>query len=953
MGGGIRQQRRQILVSPAFGGKPCPPSVVVESCPVGEGGEPCPVDCQVSAWGWWSPCSKSCGGGKRTRERKMIVSPSGTGKSCGSFSEEGACHQEKCPVDCEVDEQGWGPFSPCSATCGLGKHIRTRSFKAQKKCGGDNHCYGGIACGAPTDERNCQVRPCAVDCVTGYNGKPGRWGFGGKVDEWSRCSADCGGGTMTRKQEVIIAPDFGGKQCGPIQEEKACNTHKCPVHCMVTDFADWTPCSRSCGNGIMTRKRTVHQESLHGGLGCPPLTEARVCNTNPCPIDCEVSAYGAWKPCSKTCGMGFRFRTRNVVKLHAKGGAECPALTETGFCNESPCPINCETSSWGEWSQCSKSCGDGRSVRRRKITRRARYGGLACGLDLPDEQRQNPEAEYRPCFVERCPIDCVVDRNSGAYGECKDKKTFKDLTCGTGVRVKKLAITQRAGPKGMSCEDLTSKWTGATGKCDGDFCYFHDACDLGECPVHCTMSPWTMWSACSKKCNDGVVDGSNTQTAGRQSRTRTIVAKGNDRGVQCGAELEERVCNDHPCAVDCKVDAWPTEWTPCSKTCGAGIQQRHRKVLVKPMYGGERCPALTQTKSCFTHSCPRDCLLGKWSDWSQCTKSCNSGDSGPGTWFATRKVLREAAFGGQPCAIEQGTTLTKKLQNCNDRPCPIDCAVTDWKSTDGTRGIWSKCSRSCAAVLQSGLKDIAHAKKGTNALAYHSRQREAKTITAQRLGTRALPDGMKLDRNGLVVDSENKPVKKLFGGRGCPHLFEKENCNSYSQCMKLFMSSKGTGTIEHEKRLEEAPRPDCDQGHAAERQGKGHHAAADTHPNTGACHHEAGQLCHARGQKDRNTTTWLARCWHRIKLVQLVPLQRRRDLVPEAQMRHRWPHARDRVLTHDMQAGRFGRAQPCHCAAQPPRELRQAPPLCIHARPCQKLPLPLFRQHLQGAIARH
>jgi len=222
-------------------------------------------------------------------------------------------------------------------------------------------------------------------------------------------------------------------------------------------------------------------------------------------------------------------------------------------------------------------------------------------------------------------------------------------------------------------------------------------------------------------------------------------------------------------------------------------------VLVKPMYGGERCPALTQTKSCYTHSCPRDCLLGKWSDWSQCTKSCNSGDSGPGTWFATRKVLRETAFGGQPCRIEEGTTLTKKVQNCNDRPCPIDCAVTDWKSTDGTRGIWSKCSRSCAAVLQSGLRDIAHAKKGTNALAYHSRQREAKTITAQRLGTRALPDGMKLDRNGLVVDSENKPVKKLFGGRGCPHLFEKENCNSYSQCMKLFMSSTGTSAIEHEK----------------------------------------------------------------------------------------------------------------------------------------------------------
>ena len=792
-GGGIRQQRRQILVSPAFGGKPCPSSVVVESCPNGEGGEPCPVDCQMSAWGWWSPCTKSCGGGKRTRERKMLVPRSGNGKTCGSNSEKGNCNAQPCPIDCEAN--AWGTFTHCSAACGLGKHIRKRTFKAQKKCpNGETSCYGGATCGAPTDERNCQLKPCAVDCVTGYNGKPGRWGFGGRVDQWSQCNADCGGGTKIRKQEVIIAPDFGGKQCGPIEEERPCNTHKCPVHCMVTDFADWTPCSRSCGNGIMTRKRTVHQRSLHGGRGCPPLTEARVCNTNPCPIDCEVSAFAAWKPCSKTCGMGFRFRTRKVVRRAAKGGAECPALTETGFCNEQKCPVNCEASSWGEWSQCSTSCGDGRNVRRRKITRQASNGGLPCGMDLPLEQRRNPEVESRPCFVESCPIDCEVDRNSGAYGNCKDKKTFEDLTCGAGVRVKKLAITQRAGPKGLSCEDLTSKWAGATGKCDGDYCYFHDACDLGECPVHCTMSPWTMWTACSKKCRK--LDGN----AGRQTRTRTIVDKGNGLGVQCGAERDTRTCNDHPCAVDCKVDKKWGAWGGCSKSCGAGVQIRRRSVLVKPMYGGERCPALAQTKSCNTQSCPRDCLLGKWSDWSQCTKSCNSGDAGPGTWFATRKVLREAAFNGAACKIEPGTTLTKKVNNCNDRPCPIDCAVSRWTATDGTRGIWSKCSRSCAAVLQehSALKDIANAKKGTNALAFHSRQRQRQAITAERLSGRPLPAGMKL-KNGVVVDAKNAPVYKLFGGRGCPHVFEKEHCNSYTECMKLFMGSSST-TVEHEKR---------------------------------------------------------------------------------------------------------------------------------------------------------
>uniref|UniRef100_A0A182PNW4 Spondin domain-containing protein n=1 Tax=Anopheles epiroticus TaxID=199890 RepID=A0A182PNW4_9DIPT len=48
--------------------------------------------------------------------------------------------------------------------------------------------------------------------------------------------------------------------------------------------------------------------------------------------DCRVSAWSAWSPCSKTCGLGKRNRTRNVLQVQRLGGVECPPLVETQWC---------------------------------------------------------------------------------------------------------------------------------------------------------------------------------------------------------------------------------------------------------------------------------------------------------------------------------------------------------------------------------------------------------------------------------------------------------------------------------------------------------------------------------------------------------------------------------------------------------------------------------------------
>lgn len=57
-----------------------------------------------------------------------------------------------------------------------------------------------------------------------------------------------------------------------------------------------------------------------------------------------------------------------------------------------------------------------------------------------------------------------------------------------------------------------------------------------------------------------------------------------------------------PCPRDCVVSKFST-WTPCSKTCGMGLQNRIRFVLAPPLFGGAACPNLTEFQTCQIKQC--------------------------------------------------------------------------------------------------------------------------------------------------------------------------------------------------------------------------------------------------------------------------------------------------------------------------------------------------------------
>ncbi|MCX6732805.1 MAG: hypothetical protein NTV98_04675 [Candidatus Roizmanbacteria bacterium] len=166
------------------------------------------------------------------------------------------------------------------------------------------------------------------------------------------------------------------------------------------------------------------------------------------PVDC---VWGEWGNCSKSCGTGTQ--SRKIAQPAENGGAECTG-PYTQDCNTTPCPVNCV---WGEWSTCSVACGGGTQVRSHDID--AAWGGTDC---------TGPAT--RACNTQNCPIDCVWSE----WSACS-------VACGGGTQTRYHTVEKAYGGKDCSGND-------------------RQACNTQYCPIDCR---WSEWSACSATCGGG------------------------------------------------------------------------------------------------------------------------------------------------------------------------------------------------------------------------------------------------------------------------------------------------------------------------------------------------------------------------------------------------------------------------------------------------------------------
>ena len=82
----------------------------------------------------------------------------------------------------------------------------------------------------------------------------------------------------------------------------------------LTNWSEWTTCSRTCGSGERTRTRKCNDQTSSRDKNNPckeNLFEREICNSQKCPVYTE---WSSWSSCSLTCGGGSQERTRVCIQ---------------------------------------------------------------------------------------------------------------------------------------------------------------------------------------------------------------------------------------------------------------------------------------------------------------------------------------------------------------------------------------------------------------------------------------------------------------------------------------------------------------------------------------------------------------------------------------------------------------------------------------------------------------
>ena len=187
------------------------------------------------------------------------------------------------------------------------------------------------------------------------------------------------------------------------------------IDCEVSTWESYTPCTKRC-DGRRNRTRDIVLNSDCGGEPCPRLYEEENCNIGCC-LDCEVTFWSDWSPCSWECDGGTRRRNRTIVFENDNCGRPCPFLEDIMECNAQPC---------GEYTW--RMVVSMFYLTQQMLTTRflqlgpGQYKGCDSDADCPEGKvcSYNPNCAYHKCVRCSSGDDCARDE----VCNCKDGKCF-------------------------------------------------------------------------------------------------------------------------------------------------------------------------------------------------------------------------------------------------------------------------------------------------------------------------------------------------------------------------------------------------------------------------------------------------------------------------------------------------------------------------------------------------
>ncbi|XP_033619476.1 A disintegrin and metalloproteinase with thrombospondin motifs 20 isoform X4 [Fukomys damarensis] len=648
--------------------------------------EPCHGDCVLIRWHYseWSQCSRSCGGGEKSREsycvnnfghrladRECQELPRVMLENCNEFScpiwvtsewseclvtcgrgtkqrqvwcqlkddrlSDGFCNLSTKPESlrpCELHRcASWqvGPWGSCTATCGQGYQRRavqcvSELFSAvvdDRECRGDSH---------PGNRQDCIVTPCLITSDPAATSLPAlpmanvaQWRHG----SWTPCSVTCGRGNQARYVSCRDAHNEIADESYCAHLPRPAEMYACFSPCGEWQAGNWSPCSASCGHGKTTRQ--VSCVNYHQPIDenfCDPEVRplaAQACNLAACPPTYSHFPSSSEQP-SHFSGQNFPL-THKPEDNQNQGGH-----------------LSIRETQWrtGPWGSCSRSCAGG--LQHRAVVCQDGDGQSA---SLCDAASKPPES--KPCDLGPCPF-----WSYGSWGECTQ-------TCGGGIK-SRFVICQF--PDGQvlpehNCEML-NKPPSVT------------QCQVHPCPdeVSWQRGPW---KSCSASCGKGI-------------KYRAVLCVD-----QFKEKAEEKYCSSlkkprtHKACRSVRCPSWKANrWKECSVTCGPGVQQRDVYCRLRGIgqVAEEMCDPSTQPyvqRQCWH----QDCVKYQWmvGEWFDCSTSCK-----------TKETHRQVK-----CADAQNTEVDESLcdpatrplsvKKCRNLPCKYVVVTGDAAQCSVTCGV--------------------------------------------------------------------------------------------------------------------------------------------------------------------------------------------------------------------------------------------------------------------------
>lgn len=585
--------------------------------------------------------------------------------SCNLTMQTVECEMPVCDRDCILAEKVYGA---CSVTCGTGKKPWTRAISSPAR--------GSGTCGDTSGEEVCVMAPCPASCkYTLYNPEgecpkpctePGatppslKWVRTAGVQsdeckdlektepcnthpcpvdcvlsEWIKdatCSAECGKGTLKLTRKVLVPAANGGAACGPLESSEECSADAaCTPVCDYEPWRDEGPCSVECGKGVQKQVRTVTCPACSATeltTVCDPSERENVCNDFDCDVKCELSDWSAYDECSQACGGGIQKRTRTIVTPPIGNVAPCDGLIETRDCNvDIKCQVDCKYGAWKPKKECGCNVTSVEYERSYQAT--------------PDieEECANGAIETRPCVDTKCPVDCVLG-----------PKIYKDdcPSCGPAntTREWERRIQTPADGTGKSCaaEDMAGM----------------EVCEEIEACVPTCRHAAPEESACKPLVTD--VFGSDGRIISCGAGKVTVTQKSLTTDYpECTDLVSEKDCNLAPCPVDCE---FTEETSDCNVKCGTGKKTITRTITKPASSGGKECPPRSESIACATNiPCSTDCSYSAWAE-GPCVGVCGN----PGTQAKSRTLEKGP--------VDQCDGPFEDVVACQMDECDSDCVMS-------------------------------------------------------------------------------------------------------------------------------------------------------------------------------------------------------------------------------------------------------------------------------------